>query len=82
MTLDPRIGFYFSILLAIFTAMAALGTQYTTLFGEATADKILAGMAILNAIGGAVNAILHAIPSGNTPADQAKFMFGPKNDKT
>jgi len=81
LTLDPRVGFYFSIVLAICTALAALGTQYTTLFGEATADKILAGMAIANAVGGAVNAILHAIPSGSTPADQAKFMLGPKNDK-
>lgn len=76
MTVDPRIGFYLSLVLAIFTTLAALGTQFTTLFGPTETEQILAILAIVNAVGAAVSAVLHAIPS--QPGDAAKFLLGPK----
>jgi hypothetical protein len=63
MTIDPRIGFWFSIVLAAIGALAGLSTQLTTIFGIHTADIILATAFVLMTIGNAVNAILHAIPS-------------------
>lgn len=78
MTIDPRVGFYLSIALAVIGVAAASGTQLTTIFGEHTANIILAVAVMILAAGNAINAILHAIPSGNTPADAAKFALGPK----
>lgn len=76
MTVDPRVGFWFSIVMAIVSALGVCGTQFTTLFGEAMSNKILAGIVVLNAINGALNAILHAIPS--KPGASAEFPLGPK----
>ena len=76
MTIDPRIGFWFSVAVAIFTTLAALGTQFTTLFGADETEKILAVLAIVNAVAAAVSAVLHAIPS--PPGDAHKFLLGPK----
>lgn len=78
MTIDPRIGMYLSMFLAAIGFLAGAGTQLTTLFGESTANTILAVAVILLGIGNAINAVLHAIPSGNSPADAKKFLFGPK----
>ncbi len=77
MTIDPRIGFYFSIAMAVISALGVGGTYFTTLFGADTANKILAGLALLNAINGSVNAILHAIPSKANAANE--FPLGPKS---
>jgi hypothetical protein len=76
MTIDPRVGFYFSIVMAIMSALGICGTQLTTLFGDTESAKILAGLAVLNAVNGAVNAILHAIPS--KPGAANEFPLGPK----
>ena len=78
MTVDPRIGFWLSIFLAILGVTAAGGTQLTTIFGEHAANVVLASSALILGAGNAISAILHAIPSGNTPADANKFLLGPK----
>ena len=79
MTIDPRVGFYLSIVLAIIGVLASGSTQLTTIFGEHTANIVLACAVLVLTAGNAVNAILHAIPSGNTPADASKFMLGPSS---
>ena len=76
MVLDPRVGFWFSVALAALTTLAAFATQYTTLFGAAQSEKILAVLGIANAVGGAVNAVLHTIPAKQS--DASKFLLGPK----
>lgn len=76
MTIDPRFGFWFSIVMAIVSALGICGTQLTTLFGDVMANKILALIVVLNVINGAINAILHAIPS--KPGSASEFPLGPK----
>jgi hypothetical protein len=76
MTVDPRVGFWFSIVMAIISALGICGTQLTTLFGDVMANKILAAIVVLNVINGAINAILHAIPS--KPGSANEFALGPK----
>ena len=75
MTVDPRIGFWLSIALAIIGVLAAGTTQLTTIFGEHTANIVLAISALILGAGNAVNAILHAIPSGPNTAHE--FPLGP-----
>ncbi len=76
MTIDPRFGFWFSIVMSIVATLGVCGAYFTTLFGPHTSEMILAGLAILNAINSAINAILHAIPS--KPGSAAEFPLGPK----
>lgn len=76
MTIDPRVGFWLSIILAVIGVLAASSTQLTTIFGEHTANIVLAFAVMILAAGNAVNAILHAIPSSNT--DAHKYLLGPK----
>ncbi len=76
MTINPRVGFYLSIVLAIIGVGVASGTELTTIFGEHTANIILAADGFLLAAGNAVNAILHAIPS--KPGAANEFPLGPK----
>lgn len=76
MTIDPRFGFWFSIAMAIVSALGICGTQLTTLFGDIMANKILAAIVMLNVINSAINAILHAIPS--KPGAASEFALGPK----
>lgn len=73
MEIDPKVGMYLSIALAALAFLAGAGTQLTTLFGDATANHILAIMTILLGVGNAVNAVLHAIPS----KPNANFPLGP-----
>lgn len=77
MTVDPRVGFWFSIVMAIVSALGICGTQLTTLFGDVMANKILAAIVMLNVINGAINAILHAIPA-KAGAPASEFPLGPK----
>jgi MFS superfamily sulfate permease-like transporter len=76
MTVDPRVGFYLSILLAIIGAVAGASTQLTTIFGEHTATVVLAWAVLVLTVGNAVNAVLHAIPS--KPGAANEFPLGPK----
>ena len=79
MTLDPRYGFYFSIIMAVISALGLCSTQLTTLFGPEMSAKVLAGLVVLNAINSAINAILHAIPS--KPNSDNEFPLGPSVKK-
>lgn len=76
MTIDPRVGFYLSIALAVIGALAGASTQLTTIFGPQTAAVILAFAVLLLTAGNAVNAVLHAIPS--KPGAANEFPLGPK----
>ena len=78
MTLDPRVGMYLSIALAIIGAFAGASTQLTTIFGEHAAQIILAVAVLLMTVGNAINAVLHAIPSKANADNQ--FLLGPKKD--
>jgi len=79
MTIDPRVGLYLSIVLAVIGFLAGAGTQFTTLFGEHTANIILSVCVLLLGIGNAVNAVLHAIPS--KPGAANEFPLGPAAPK-
>ena len=78
MTIDPRIGTYFSILAAIVSALIGSSAEYTTLFGADNAKTILAYLAIANVIVSAVNGVLHAIPSKSGSQYAYQFKLGPK----
>ena len=78
MTISPKYGMWLSIILAIIGVMAGASTQLTTIFGEHTANIILAVAVLLLGAGNAVNAVLHMIPSASTPAALAQFPLGPK----
>lgn len=76
MTIDPRVGLYLSIFLAVVGFFAGAGTQLTTLFGEHTANAVLAVVVLILGAGNAINAVLHAIPS--KPGSANEFPLGPK----
>lgn len=76
MTVDPRWGMWISIALAIVGVLTTSTTQLTTVFGPNMANVIVAAALLLMTIGNAVNAVLHAIPSG--PNTQKEFPLGPK----
>ena len=76
MTIDPRVGFWLSVGLAIIGVLASSATQLTTLFGEHTTAIILALTTLLMTAGNAINAVLHAIPS--KPGAASEFPLGPK----
>ena len=80
MIIDPRIGFWLSIGLALFGVLSTSATQLTTIFGEHTTNIIVAMSLLLMTAGNAVNAILHAIPSSapTTTAAAKEFALGPK----
>jgi hypothetical protein len=77
MTIDPRVGLYLSIFLAVVGFFAGAGTQLTTLFGEHTANIVLAVVVMVLGAGNAINAVLHAIPS--KPGAANEFPLGPKS---
>ncbi len=78
MTLDPRVGFWFSVLAALVSGLLLAGAEFTTLFGEANTGKILAALGIINVVINSLNAVLHAIPSQSTSAAMKTFYLGPK----
>ena len=78
MTINPKVGMYLSIFLALLGVLVGGATQLTTLLGEHTTNIILALSVLLLSAGNAVNAILHAIPSVSGPVGAAEFPLGPK----
>ena len=77
MTVDPRIGMWLSIVLAVMGFLGGAGSQFTDLgLSPATVKAILAGDVLLLGIGNAVNAVLHAIPSKQGAGNE--FPLGPK----
>ena len=85
MTLDPRIGFFFSLVALLVGALLTAGAEFTGLFGPGTAATILGYLAISNSIVNLVNMALHAIPSKTEPAAKifylARFGLGKKRTK-
>jgi hypothetical protein len=81
MVIDPRVGFWLSIALAVIGALAGASTQLTTIFGEHAAQMILATAVLLLTAGNALHAVLHAIPSSvpATSKEESKFLLGPKD---
>jgi hypothetical protein len=67
MTLDPRISLYLNIVVGLLTALGA----YASAFGPTGATVIGLLLAV-------ANAVLHAIPSQNTPDAAKTFYLGPK----
>ena len=76
MTIDPRVGFWMSIALAILAFLTGAGATLTDLFGEHTGKIILSVVVLLLGVGNSVNAVLHAIPS--KPGALNEFPLGPK----
>jgi hypothetical protein len=77
MTISPKWGMWISIAAAIISALVLCGTQFTTIFGDVATAKILASLAILNAVINGTNAVLHMIPSQRGPVGAAEFPLGP-----
>lgn len=76
MTIDPRVGFWLSIILAIVLYLGGASGEWTDLLGPETARRVLAILALVGGTGSAINAVLHAIPSKSTPAALANFPLG------
>lgn len=76
MTIDPRIGMWLSIALAVIGFLSGAGTQLTAIFGPQATNIILAVAVLLMGLGNAVNAVLHMIPS--KPGATNEFPLGPK----
>ena len=75
MTIDPRIGMWLSIALAVIGFLSGAGTQLTAIFGAQATNIILATSVLLMGLGNAVNAVLHMIPS--KPGAANEFPLGP-----
>ena len=75
MTIDPRIGMWLSIGLAVIGFLSGAGTQLTAIFGAQATNIILATSVLLMGLGNAVNAVLHMIPAGQNK--QNEFPLGP-----
>lgn len=75
MTINPKVGIWFSIGAAIISVLMLCGAEFTTIFGDIATTKLLAGLGIANAIVNGVNGVLHMIPSQKNAADQ--FPLGP-----
>lgn len=76
MTIDPRIGLYLSVLMAMLAFIVGAGATLTDLFGPETTKIVLAISTLVLGVGNAVNAVLHAIPS--KPGAASEFPLGPK----
>ena len=77
MIISPRWGIYMSLFAAVIGVLLLCGTEFTTLFGQGSTLKILAALAIFNAVINAANGVLHMIPSGSTPQALNQFPLGP-----
>lgn len=78
MTIDPRWGMWISVVGVIASVLVLCGAEFTTLFGSADTNKILAALSIVNAVINGVNGVLHMIPSAPGPAAAKLFLLGPK----
>jgi hypothetical protein len=73
MTINPMVGVWLNVLVAVLGALAGLTQELTTLFGQHGATIVVAATLIALAV---VNAVLHSIPSKSTPEALAKFPLG------
>lgn len=80
MTIDPRVSFWFCVVLAVLGFLVGAGAEFADLgFSPATVKAILAADALILGIGNSINAVLHAIPS--KPGATGEFYLGPKENK-
>lgn len=80
MTIDPRVSFWFCVVLAVLGFLVGAGAEFADLgFSPATVKAILAADSLILGVGNAVNAVLHAIPS--KPGATTEFYLGPKGEK-
>ena len=78
MQIDPRYGFWLSIVAAVVSALIAGATELTEVFGQSTAHRINAVLILANTAINGVNAVLHAIPSEPGPAALSEFYLAKK----
>jgi hypothetical protein len=76
MTIDPRVGLYLSIVMAILAYLTGATAVFTDLFGAQHAKIIMGLITLVLGILSSINAVLHAIPS--KPGAAAEFPLGPK----
>lgn len=80
MTIDPKVGMWLSIILALAGALTGLSASFADLgLSPAEVKGILAADTIAMTLGNAINAVLHMIPSQSGPAGAAQFPLGPKS---
>jgi hypothetical protein len=77
MTIDPRWGFWFSVIAALVSGLLLCGAEFTTIFGTENTAKILATLGIVNTVINGANAILHMIPAQTGAVGAAQFPLGP-----
>lgn len=77
MTINPKIGVYFSLGAAAISVLLLCGAEFTTIFGDVATSKILAALGIGNALVNGINGVLHMIPSQSGAAGAAQFLLGP-----
>ena len=61
MTVDPKTSAILNIVITIVAAIAALGADFTTVFGEGAAKEIVSIASMAGVILGAFNTALHSI---------------------
>lgn len=81
MTINPKVGMYLSIALAVIAYLADAGTTLTDMVGEHDAKIILSLCTLLMGLGNSVNAVLHMIPSQSGPVGAKEFPLGPSVPK-
>jgi hypothetical protein len=78
LTIDPRWGFWLSIVAALISALIASAANLTDIFGPTMAHKVNAVLLLLNTLINAVNAVLHAIPSKSGAQALSEFYLAKK----
>ena len=58
--MNPNVSMWFNIAVSVTSGLAGAATLFTDLFGQGTAQKIVAGLSLAGIVVGAVNAGLHA----------------------
>lgn len=79
MTISPKVGMWFSLILAAGGALTGMGASFADLgLSPGEIKAVLAADTIVLTLGNAANAVLHMIPSQSGPAGAAQFPLGPK----
>ena len=59
MSVDPKYSMWFNILASVVSALMGGAAMFTDLFGQGTAQKVMAGLGIAGLVLGAINTGLH-----------------------
>jgi len=81
MTIDPRVGFYLSLALAILGFLSGSSAALTDLMGPEHIKPIMAIIGLTVGIGNSINAVLHAIPSKSGPDALKEFYLAKKPEE-